>query len=125
IMAEPASRAPPLPLIQPQLIKGIPALRARLARGIPPIHLDQDFAVPVALVSELSAHLAERDVVDRTGVSPARQRLDVQVFDTNHIELTHQTGRELMQGILALLSRLGMNPRHPQPLFLASPAALP
>src|SRR5207244_12375307 len=53
VMAEPASRAPPLPLIQPQLIKGVPALRARLARGIPAIHLDQDFAVPLAFVSEL------------------------------------------------------------------------
>src|SRR3989440_1496907 len=119
----PPSRGPPLPLIQPQLIKGVPALRAGLARGIPAIHLDQDSAVPLAFVSELPAHLAERDVVDRTGVSPARQRLDVQVFDTNHIELTHQTGRELMQGVLALLFHLGMNPRHPQPLLLAPPAA--
>src|SRR5437660_7649023 len=58
IMAEPASRAPPL--------------RAGLARGIPAIHLDQDFAVPLAFISELSAHLAERSVVDRTGISPAR-----------------------------------------------------
>src|SRR5205823_995235 len=124
VMAEPASRAPPLPLIQPQLIKGVPALRAGLARGIPPIHLDQDFAVPIALISELPAHLAERDVVDRTGMSPARQCLDVQVFDTNYIELTHQTGGELMQGVLALLFHLGMNPRHPQSLLLTSPATL-
>src|SRR5436853_2963581 len=119
VMADPASRALPLPLIQPQLIKGVPALRAGLARGIPAIHLDQDFTVPLAFISELPAHLAERDIVDRTGVSPARQRLDVQVFDTNHIELTHQTGRELMQGVLALLFHLGMDPRHPQPLLLA------
>src|SRR6266478_1884852 len=123
IMAEPASRAPPLPLIQPQLIKGVPALRAGLARGIPAIHLDQDSAVPLAFVSELPAHLAEHDVVDRTGVSPARQRLDVQVFDTNHIELTHQTRRERMQGVLALLFHICMNPRHPQQLLLTSPTA--
>src|SRR2546430_2097476 len=123
IMAASASRAPPLPLIQLQLIKGVPALRAGLARGIPAIHLDQDLAVPVAFISELPAYLAERDVVDRTGISPARQRLDVQVFDANQIELTDQTGRELMQGVLALLLHLGMNPRHPQPLLLAPPAA--
>src|SRR5207302_7484089 len=37
-----------------------------------------------------------------------------------------QTGRELMQGVLALLFHLGMNPRHPQPLLLApSTAFLP
>src|SRR5437660_7786071 len=81
IMAEPASRAPPLPLIQPQLIKGVPALRAGLARGIPAIHFDQDFAVPLALVSELPAHLAERDVVDRTGVGELER---AQLRQTHH-----------------------------------------
>jgi multidrug resistance protein, MATE family len=33
-----AFRAPPLPLIEPQLIERVPALRAGLARGIPAIH---------------------------------------------------------------------------------------
>jgi len=38
IMAGPALRALPLPLIEPQLIESESAHRAVLARGIPPIH---------------------------------------------------------------------------------------
>jgi hypothetical protein len=37
IMAGPALRAAPLPLIEPQLIESEPAHRAVLARGIPPV----------------------------------------------------------------------------------------
>jgi hypothetical protein len=103
VVPGPTSRAPPLPLIQPQHIECVPALRATLARGKPAIHCDQDLAIPIALIRELSAHLAERDVMYRTGVQPARQRLHVQVFDTNQIEFFHQTSREPMQGALALL----------------------
>src|SRR6202035_313726 len=83
-----------------------------------------DLAVPIALIRELSAHLAERDIMDRTGVQPARQPLYVQVFDTNQIEFFDQSGREPVQGALALLPHPGMHSRHPQPLLLASPTAL-
>jgi hypothetical protein len=38
IMAGAAFRAPPLPLIEPQLIESEPAHRAVLARGVPAIH---------------------------------------------------------------------------------------
>ena len=62
IMTEPALRAGPLALIEPQLIEGVRAFRAPLARGIPTIHRLQDLAVPLSLVGELAAKLAERDV---------------------------------------------------------------
>jgi hypothetical protein len=41
IVVSPAVRARPLPLVQPQYVEGVLALRATLARGIPAIHLDQ------------------------------------------------------------------------------------
>jgi len=47
VVAGPAFRARPLSLIEPQLIEGVPAFRAPLARGIPAIHRLQDLAVPV------------------------------------------------------------------------------
>src|SRR6516164_8828226 len=50
IMAGPAHRAPPLPLIEPQLIESEPAHRAVLARGIPPVHFQQQRAVPLTFV---------------------------------------------------------------------------
>src|ERR1700716_308377 len=81
VVEDPASGASPLSLIEPQLIEGVPAFRAYLARGIPALHRLQDLAVPAALISQLAAYLAERDVVDRTGVQPARHPLHVQVFN--------------------------------------------
>jgi hypothetical protein len=70
VVLGPASRALASPLIQPQGVERVLAFRATLARGIPAIYLDQDLAVPAALRGELSAYLAERDVVDRSGCSP-------------------------------------------------------
>jgi len=72
VVADPASRACPLPLIQPQHIECVLALRASLARGIPTIHLDQNPTVPVTFVGELPANLAERSVLDRASTSAAR-----------------------------------------------------
>jgi hypothetical protein len=42
VVPGPASRAVPLPLVQPQHIECVLAFRATLARGIPAIHCDQD-----------------------------------------------------------------------------------
>jgi hypothetical protein len=42
IVVSPAVRARPLPLVQPQYVECVLALRAPLARGIPAIHIDQD-----------------------------------------------------------------------------------
>src|SRR5882724_36298 len=123
VVASPAFRARPVSLIKPQYIEPVLAFGARLARGIPAIHRLQDLAVPAALVRELAAHLAERDVVDRTGVQPARHRLHVQVLYANEIKLAHQPGRECVQGALALLSHPSMRPCHPQPLLLTASAA--
>src|SRR5579859_1506920 len=63
VVVGPASRACPLPLIQPQHIECVLAHRASLARGIPTIHLDQNPTVPVTFVGELPANLAERSVL--------------------------------------------------------------
>src|SRR6202158_5033704 len=123
VVTAPARGAYPPPLIQPQPIEYVPAVRATLARGIPAVHLDHDLAVPLTLVDELPAHLAERRIMDRAGVYPATQPLDVQVLDTDQIEVSHQTRRKRVQGGLALLPHAGMRPRHPQPLLLAAPAA--
>src|SRR5256885_11874451 len=93
-MQGPAFRALPLPLIQPQLIERVLACRAGPARRIPPIHLDEDLAVPVALVGELPAQFAERHILERAGVQSARKSLDVQVLNADQIELSHQTRSE-------------------------------
>jgi hypothetical protein len=73
IMAAPALRAPPLPLIEPQLIEPEPAHRAVLARGVPPVHFQQQRAVPLALVPQLPSQFAECGVLERAGRSPTPQ----------------------------------------------------
>src|SRR2546423_867662 len=100
------------------------ALRAAFARGKPAIHLDQNPAVPVTFIRELSAYLAERSVLDRAGVSAAGQTLHIQVFDANQTELAHQTRRERMQRALALLPHPRVRTRYAQPLLLVAPTAL-
>ena len=48
----------------------------------------------IALVEELAADLAERGIMDRPGMHPARQCLYVQVLDGYQIEFAHQAGGE-------------------------------
>jgi hypothetical protein len=125
IMCRAALRAGPLSDIEPQLIENMPAsfLRAGLARREEPVHLDQCSAVPGTLVPQLTAKLSERRIVDRAGMKPAGQRLDVQVFNGNHIVLTHQAGRELMQSVSPGIGHLGVRSGDPQPLLRPAPAA--
>jgi hypothetical protein len=89
IVAGPALRAPPLPLIEPQLIESEPAHRAVLARGIPPVHFHQQCAVPLTLVPQLPSQFAECGVLDRAGTSPTRQSLHIQVFNGDDIKFPH------------------------------------
>jgi hypothetical protein len=124
IMAGPALRAPPLPLIEPQLIESEPALRAVLARGIPPVHLQEQWAVPFTLVSELPSQFAECGVLDRASTSPTRQTPHIQVFNGDDIKFSHQTSRQSMQRVLACLSHPRMSARDSHPLLLTPAAPL-
>src|SRR5258708_20608634 len=96
----------------------VPAGRASLARGVPAIHRLQDLAVPFAFIGELAADLAEGDLLDRTGMSPARQTGHIQVFDANQGEFIHQSARERMHRSLAYLSHPRIDPPHPRHLLL-------
>src|SRR2546429_1762163 len=82
-----------------------------------------DLAVPLALVGQLPAQLAERHIMDRAGVYPPTQPLDVQVLDTDQIEVSHQTRSKRVQGGLTLLPHVRMRPCYPQPLLLTPPTA--
>src|SRR2546430_11655292 len=62
-------------------------------------------------------------IMDRAGVYPPTQPLDVQVLDTDQIEVSHQTRRERVQGGLTLLPHERMRPCYPQPLLLTPPTA--
>src|SRR6516162_11628205 len=60
-----AGRASPVPGGQAQVREQVPACRAGLGRGVPPVDDDQAAAVPLALVLQLSAELAPPAVGDR------------------------------------------------------------
>ena len=119
IMAAPALRAPPLPLIEPQLIDSEPAHRAVLARGIPPVRFQEQWAVPLALIPQLPSQFAECGVLDRPGTSPTRQRPYIQVFNHNDIEFSHEASRQGMQRVLACFPHPCMSARHSYTLLLA------
>jgi hypothetical protein len=124
IMAGAALRALPLPLIELQLIESEPAHRTVLARGIPPIRFQEQFAVPIALVSELPSQFAECGVLDRAGTSPTRQSPDIQVFNGDDVKSPHQTSRQSMQCVLTRLSHPRMSARDSHTLLLTPLAPL-
>src|SRR5579883_1392253 len=62
VMVCPALRTAPLPLIEPQLIDHVPAMRARLARREPLGDFQNRPTRRIALVEELAADLAERGI---------------------------------------------------------------
>jgi hypothetical protein len=124
IVAGPALRAPPLPLIEPQLIESEPAHRAVLARGIPPVHFQKQWAVPLTLVPQLPSQFAECGILDRTGTSPTHQSPHIQVFNSDDVKFPHQTSRQSMQRVLACLPHLRMSTRDSHTLLLTPLAPL-
>ena len=112
IMVAAALRAGPRALIESQLVQNMPTLRAALARRIPTIHLDKHPTAPLAFVRQLTAQLAERGIVHRTGVSASSQAIHVQVFNRNQIELTHQTRGQCMQVVLTRVAHSCVCPCH-------------
>jgi hypothetical protein len=121
-MAGPGLGARPLPLIEPQLIESEPAHRAVLARGVPPVHFQKQWAVPLTLVPQLPSQFAECGVLDRTGTSPARQSPNIQVFNGDDTKFPHQTSRQSMQRVLACLPHPHMSARD-SPTLLLTPMA--
>jgi hypothetical protein len=124
IMRRPALGTRPVPLIEPQLIESEPAHRAVLARGVPPIDFQEQWAVPLTLVPELPSQFAECGVPYRTGTSPTRETPHIQVFNGDYIKFIHQTSRQSMQRVLTFFSRSRMSTRDSQPLPLTPLAPL-
>jgi len=124
IMRRPALGTRPVPLVEPQLIESEPARRAVLARGIPPVDFQEQWAIPVTLVPELPSQFAECGVPYRTGSSPTRETPHIQVFNGDDIKFLHQTSRQSMQRVLAFFSRPRMSTRNSQPLLLTPLAPL-
>jgi hypothetical protein len=124
IMGRPAFGTRPFPLIEPQLIEFEPAHRAVLARGIPPVHFQEQWTVPLTLVRELPSEFAECNVLDRTGTSPTPQSPHIQVFNRDDTKFPHQTSRQSMQRVLACLSHPRMSARDSETLLLTPVASL-
>src|SRR6516165_4087132 len=123
-MAGAALRAPPLPLIEPQLFESEPADRAVLARGIPPVHFQEQSVVPLALVPQLPSQFAECGVLDRAGTSPTHQTLHIQVFNGDDTKFPDQTSRQSMKRVQACLPHPRMSAGDPHTLLLTPVAPL-
>ena len=71
-----AGRACPVPRVQAQLRKQVPARRAGLGGGVPAVDHDQHAPGALALVLKLAAELAPAAIGDRAGQPPVRTMPD-------------------------------------------------
>ena len=109
VMPGAARRAGPLPGAQAQLLEPVPARRAGLGGGVPPVDHDQVPAGPLALVGELAAELAPAAVADRAGQVPVADHAgDVQVLDDDHVRRADQAGAGAVQVVLPRVADLAV-----------------
>src|SRR5580700_2049678 len=113
VMPGAAGWARPLPRAQAQRREQVPARRAGLGRGEPPVDHHQVPAVPLALVAELVAELTPPAVADRAGQPPIADHAgDVQVLDHDDVVLADQAGAGPVQVVPARVADLAVGAGH-------------
>src|SRR5690606_8432337 len=109
VVPDAAGRARPVPSGKAQLGEQVPARRARLARGVPPVDHDQAAAVLRCLVLQLAAELPPTGVEDRARQVPvADHATHVEVFDHDHVVVADQPGCGLVQEVRTRLADFGV-----------------
>lgn len=125
VVSTAALGAIPLPNIKPQFIELMTATTTGLARWKPTINGNQSPAVPLAFVLQLPPNLSPA----RVGNVPCKSGVlnhifDGQVFDANHIEVSYQSGGQLVRLVLALIPDFRVSLGDSQALLLSPLAAL-
>ena len=109
IMQPTATIAPPASIRQPE--RGIhrAARMTGLAGGIPAINHRQVPAVPDRLVFQLPPEFSQACIQDRLGQLGFRKAFYSQILDAHAFIITHQLSGDLVDEILSLVRRLGLN----------------
>lgn len=88
-------------------------------------HLDDILAIPVCFVPQLTGDFAKGGIRDGLSkVVVCQHTLDVQVLDANHIVITNQFGRDLVNVVKPLVCDALLYQSYPDALLLAAVAAL-
>lgn len=110
VVSRPALRTTPLSDIKPQFIELMTASATGLARWKPTINGNQSSAVPLALVFELPSNLSPARIGNMPCESGVLNHvLYFQIFDTNHIEVSNQSGGQLVRFVLTLVPDFGVS----------------
>lgn len=121
IMNHPAIGAGPTSDGQRELFELVAAGRAGFARRQPLIYDNQGAPVPSALVLKLSTDLSPSCVADCAGKPGVTNHvLYHQVLDADDIEVTDQTGSELVGRVLALIADFGVGLGDSEPLTFSA-----
>lgn len=124
VVSRPALGAIPLPDIKPQFIELVTATATGLARWKPSINGNQSTSIPLAFVLQLPPNLSPSRIGNMPCESGVLNHIFYfQVFDANHVEVSNQSGGQLVRLILALVPDFRMSLGDSQPLTFAALAA--
>ena len=117
VMVFAALWASPLPNLQWEFFKDVPAVETPLARRVEAVASPQFPSVPLALVPEHRQELAEGCIGERASKTVVLgHAAHVQVLDGDHVEATDKIGSGFMQVVSSSISDPGVEPGDLEPL---------